>query len=107
MKLISAVVALLLLSPQEKKNTPNDLKYDEKSGISVAKPPKNDEWDFKEKGFFDKCKIAVAHKVDELGFDILFQPPPTTGAYDLKKVAEDAFTNMSGQTGDTAPKRIE
>jgi len=107
MKLICAVAALLLLSPQDKKAANNDMKYDEKAGISLAKPPKNDEWDFKDKGFFDKCKIALVHKVDELGFDVLFQAPAANGTFDLKKVSEDAFTNMSGQTGVTEPKRIE
>src|SRR6185295_3756236 len=29
------------------------------------------------------------------------------GSYDLKKVAEDAFTNMSGQQGVTDAKRVE
>jgi len=107
MKLIFALVGLLLPLAQQQKENP-DLKYDPKMGISVAKPPKNDEWDFKEKGFFQNTKLALVHKVDELGFDIMFQAPAANGgSYDLKKVAEDAFNNMSGQQGVTDAKRVE
>jgi hypothetical protein len=108
MKLVCAVIAGILLAPQQAKNANKDLHYDEAAGISWSKPAKNDEWDFKEKGFFDKCKMALNHKVDEIGFDVLFQPPATNGgSYDLKKVAEEAFTNMSGQQGVSEPKRVE
>src|SRR5262245_40241001 len=107
MKLIFALVGLLLPLAQQQKENP-DLKYDPKMGISVSKPPKNDEWDFKEKGFFTNTKLALVHKVDELGFDIMFQAPAANGgSYDLKKVAEDAFTNMSSQQGVTDAKRVE
>ena len=107
MNAICAAVTVLALCLQQKNPNP-DMKYDAAAGISVSKPPKNDEWDFKEKGFFDKCKLAVVHKVDDIGFDVLIQPPATgTGVYDLKKVSEDSFTNMSGQTGVTDAKRVE
>jgi hypothetical protein len=106
MKLIIAVGLLLPLAQQQKENP--DLRYDPKMGISVVKPPKNDEWDFKEKGFFTNTKLALNHKVDELGFDIMFQAPASNGgSYDLKKVAEDAFNNMSSQEGVTDAKRVE
>jgi hypothetical protein len=105
MKLICAAAAIALLAQAKNANT--DLKYDEKAGISVSKPPKNDEWDFKEKGFFDKTKIVVSHKVDEISFDILQHPAPPPGqVYDLKKQAEGDFTNLSGLAGVTEPKRI-
>src|SRR5262245_21353358 len=107
MKLIVAAVGLLLPLAQQQKENP-DLKYDPRMGITVAKPPKNDEWDFKEKGFFTNTKLALNHKVDELGFDIMDQAPPANGgSYDLKKVSEDAFNNMSSQQGVTDSKRIE
>jgi hypothetical protein len=60
MKVIVAVVGILLPLLQQQKENP-DLKYDPKMGISVAKPPKNDEWDFKEKGFFTKYGVNVQH----------------------------------------------
>ena len=49
MKLLCAVIAGIFLAPQQGKNANTDLKYDDKAGISVSKPPKNDEWDFKDK----------------------------------------------------------
>lgn len=105
MKLICAAIALALLAQQ--KNANSDLKYDEKAGISVSKPPKNDEWDFKDKGFFDKSKFVIAHKVDELSFDILQHPAPPAGqVYDLKKQVEGDYTNMGAQAGVTDSKRI-
>jgi hypothetical protein len=77
-------------------------------GISVSKPPKNDEWDFKDKGFFTNTKLALNHKVDDLGFDIMFQAPGANGGtFDLKKVSEDSFNNMSSQQGVTDAKRID
>ena len=106
MKLIFAVVAVLLPLVQQQKENP-DLKYDPKLGISVAKPPKNDEWDFKEKGFFTQSAFALSHKVDEISFDIRHIPPqPGTTGFDLKKVSEDSFTQMSSQAGFTDAKRI-
>ena len=107
MKLIIASFAIVLFA-QQQKGANSDSKYEEKMGISVAKPPKNDEWDFKDKGFFTNTKLAVVHKVDELGFDIMYQAAPTNGGtFDLKKVCEDSFNNMSGLQGVTEPKRIE
>lgn len=112
MKLFRAAVAAVLalsgvegLAQQQKQNP--DLKYLEKAGISVMKPPKNDEWDFKEKGFFTNSSFALSHKVDEINFDIRYQAAATGGgSYDLKKVCEDFFTSMSSQEGITDAKRI-
>lgn len=105
MKLIALAVGIGLLAQQQATNP--DMKYDPKSGISVSKPPKNDEWDFKDKGFFDNTKLALVSKVDEIGFDIMFQAPQPGTVFDLKKVAEDSFTNFSGVQGVTDPKRID
>jgi hypothetical protein len=105
MKLITAAVTIVLLAQQGKPNP--DLKYDAQAGISAMKPPKNDEWDFKDKGFFDKTKINIAHKVDEIGFDIIQHPAAAPGTqYDLKKQVEGDFNNMSSQQGVTDAKRI-
>jgi hypothetical protein len=104
-KLLSA--ALLIAFVAQQKNANSDLKYDEKAGISVSKPPKNDEWDFKDKGMFDQSRIVLAHKVDELTFDIVQHPAPPAGqVYDLKKQVEGDYTNMNGQPGITEAKRI-
>lgn len=106
MKLIIAAVVIGILAQAARENP--DLKYDPKMGISIQKPPKNDEWDFKDKGFFTNTKVCLKHKVDELGFDIMHQPPDANGgSFDLKKVSEDSFTNMAGQQGVTDAKRIE
>jgi hypothetical protein len=105
MKLICAAAAILLCAQQGKPNP--DLKYLEKGGISAMKPPKNDEWDFKDKGFFTNSNFAVSHKVDEINVDVRYQAPqPGTSGWDLKKASEDFFTQMSSQDGFTEAKRI-
>lgn len=104
-KLACLFFAGISLLPQAKSNP--DLKYDEKSGISVQKFPKNDEWDFKDMGrLYQMTKIVVAHKVDELWIEILQRPPATTGSYDLKKQAETDFAGLSGVKGFTEVKQV-
>jgi hypothetical protein len=65
MRIICAAVVIALLAQQ--KNANPDLKYDEAAGISIGKMPKNDEWAFRDKGFFEKSKVCVSHKVDTSG----------------------------------------
>ena len=98
MKALFVVAAGALLALQGKANT--DLKYDEKAGLSVQKFPKNDEWDFKEKGQFAKTpKFVIANKVDELWIEIIHIPPPTTGTFDNKKQAETDAAGWAGIAG--------
>jgi hypothetical protein len=105
MKVVCAAVAIFICAQQQKPNP--DLKYLEKAGISVMKPPKNDEWDFKEKGFWTQSAFALSHKVDEISFDVRhLAPQPNTSGFDLKKVAEDSFNNIGSQEGFTDAKRI-
>src|SRR6185503_5019518 len=108
MKLLCAVIAGILLAPQQGKPNP-DLKYEEKAGISLNKPPKNDEWDFKEKesgAVWKECMILVSHKVDELRIEVCYTPPSTQGGYDIQKQCENDFTSLSGTTGITDAKRV-
>src|SRR5947208_1874700 len=109
MKLLLSAAALILMAPQQQKNANPDLKYDESAGISLSKPPKNDEWDFKEKengAVWKECRFQVAHKVDELHIEIVQTPPSTQGAYDTKKQCENDFNVLKDSQGITEPKRI-
>ena len=100
-----AAAVVLLLMPQAKPNT--DLKYEAKAGISIQKPPKNDEWDFKDKGRFAKDpKIILSHKVDEVCIEVIHIPPPTMGSFDNKKQAETDFAGWAGIKGITDVKQI-
>src|SRR5262245_26133706 len=82
---VAIAAAVLTLLAQAKKDNP-DLKYDEQAGVSIGKMPKNDEWAFKDKGYFEKSKLCVYHKVDYLAVDIIQVPPaPGQTTWDLKK----------------------
>jgi hypothetical protein len=99
------ILAAGLLVQQGKGNA--DLKYDEKAGMSVQKPPKNDEWDFKEMGQFAKNpKFIVAHKVDEIMIEIIHIPPPLQGTFDNKKQAEADAAGWAGIKGITDVKQV-
>src|SRR5690242_17294316 len=109
MKLVWAVIAGFFLASQQGKNTNPDLRYDEKAGISVNKPPKNDEWDFKEKesgALWKEARFLVVHKVDELRIEIVQTPPSTQGGYDIAKQNENDFTSIKGTTGIDDAKQI-
>jgi hypothetical protein len=100
-------VAALALLAQAKKENP-DLKYDEQAGLSVAKMPKNDEWGFKDKPYFEKAKISVAHKVDEIGVDVFsVLPAPNQSGWDLKKQADVDFSAFSSAPGVTDMKKVQ
>jgi hypothetical protein len=109
MKLLAVVITGLFLAPQQGKNANPDLKYDEKAGISVNKPPKNDEWDFKEKesgALWKDARFLVSHKVDELRIEIVQTPPSTQGGFDIGKQNENDFTSIKGTTGIDDAKQI-
>jgi hypothetical protein len=109
MKLLCAAIAGMLLASQQGKNTNPDLRYDEKAGISASKPPKNDEWDFKEKesgAVWKEARFLVAHKVDELHIEIVQTPPATQGSYDIKKQCENDYTSIKGTNGINDAKQL-
>lgn len=95
-----AVMAAALLAPQAK-NTNPDLHYNEAQGISVMKPTKSDEWEFKtENGRLKGTKVIVAHRVDDLTIEVVYEEPvQNTGlnisSFDIKKAAESLYDNLA------------
>jgi len=105
MRLICIAAVLTLLAQQKKENP--DLKYDEQAGLSVGKMPKNDEWAFRDKPFFEKAKVSVSHKVDDIGVDVIHVlPAPGQSGWDLKKQADLDFGAFSAATGVTDMKKV-
>ena len=83
-----------------------DLVYKKEIGISIMKPPKNEEWGFPDKGFFSNSQIVVAHKVDTVTIDIYSQEKATgLSSYDPKAAADQAYKNISGFAGVTDVQR--
>lgn len=105
MKLVCALVALSGFLPQAKEDKDLAIKAD--AGVSIRKPPKNDEWDFKEVGFFTKPAVVVGHKVDELTIEVHEQEKaPGLSAYNLKEIPTAEFKNIAGFAGVTDAKKI-
>jgi hypothetical protein len=105
MKFICAAILIALLGQAKKENP--DLKVDEQAGLSVGKMPKNDEWGFKDKPFFEKAKISVGHKVDDIGVDVFsVLPAPNQSGWDLKKQADSDFSAFSAAAGVTDMKKV-
>ncbi len=102
------VLAAVLLSARQEKENP-DLKFKKEWGVAMNKPAKNEEWAFKENGFFTGSLIVVGHKVDELNIEITGQEKATgSTAYDPKAAAEGEFKNISGFKGiSDAKKTVE
>ncbi|MBI3856507.1 MAG: hypothetical protein HY293_12540 [Planctomycetes bacterium] len=77
-------------------------------GVSMRRPPKNDEWDFKDKGgFFSNSILLVSHKVDNLNIEVFAQDKATGfGSYDIKDAANGEYKNISGFQGIMDPKKI-
>ena len=100
---VAAVLALLAL--QEKGANP-DLLYKKDVGVSIQKPPKNEEWGFPKDGFFSNSQLVVAHKVDTLTIDIYVQDKASGfSSYDPKAAADSEYKNISGFAGVTDVKR--
>ena len=66
------LAAVLVLAQQENP----DLKYKAEIGISIQKPPKNEEWGFKDKAFWSNPHMCVSHKVDSINIEVLGEAPP-------------------------------
>jgi len=99
----AAILALLALqaAPQNP-----DLLYKKEVGVSIMKPPKNEEWGFPDKGFFSNSQLVVAHKVDTLTIDIYVQDKAQGfSSYDPKAAADGEFKNISGFAGVTDVER--
>ena len=105
MKLVCALLALSGFLPQAKEDKDIAIKPD--VGVSIRKPPKNDEWDFKEMGFFTKAALVVGHKVDEIVIEVHEQEKAQgMSYYNLKDYATNEFKNVSGINGVTEAKKI-
>lgn len=108
MKLMSAALVLGFLFPQGKEVKDPTIAVKAENGFSIRRPPKNDEWDFKEKGgFFANTHAVVSHKVDSITIEVLaIDKAGDAGSNDLKKAAEGEFKNISGFQGIMDPKQI-
>ncbi len=98
------LIGVLFQAAQEDPNT----KAKPEMGVSISKPPKNDEWAFKDQGFFNGTTLSVAHKVDEVGIDLLAQEKaPGASFYDPKEAAEALYKSIVAATGVTEAKKID
>src|SRR4030095_6664407 len=105
MKILCAALVIALVGEAKKENP--DLKVDEQAGLSVGKMPKNDEWGFREKPFFEKAKVAVGHKVDEIAVEVFsVLPAPNQYGWGLKTQADIDFGNFSSAPGVTEMKKV-
>lgn len=93
-------LALLLLQAENP-----DLKYAKSQGVSIQKPPKLEEWGFRDQGWFKAACLTVAHKVDGLIIDVISNVPPNANGWDVKKVADNAFTGITSNPGFTEGTR--
>jgi hypothetical protein len=90
--------SLLLLAALQEKGANPDLLYKPEAGVSVMKPPKNEEWEFKDKGFFYKDpKAVVAHRVDRLYVEILGSAVESNQRFDPQKQAEAEWNQISSK----------
>jgi hypothetical protein len=108
MKTVLAVIALAFFVPQGKEQKDPTIAIKADMGVSMRRPPKNDEWDFKDKGvFFSNSTLTATHKVDTLSIEIFAQDKATGfGAYDIKDAANSEYKNISGFNGIMEPKKI-
>ncbi|HYF01565.1 MAG TPA: hypothetical protein VEJ18_21765 [Planctomycetota bacterium] len=95
-------LALLLLLPQAENP---DLKYAKEHGLSIQKPPKVEEWGFRDQGWFKAACLTVAHKVDGLIVDVVSHVPPNANGWNVKAVADNAFTAITSNPGFTEGTR--
>lgn len=108
MKTVGMILALGFFAFQGKDSKDKEYASDAGMGVSMRRPPKNDEWDFKEKGgFFSNSQITVVHKVDTISVEIFAQDKATGfGAYNIKDAANSEYSNIAGFKGIMEPKKI-
>ena len=102
MRFWMSVAALTALSAtgfaQDKKDAKGDpdLLYKKELGISIQKPAKNDEWEFKDHGLFSNSNFAVAHKVDHVFIEVICQDKaPGLASFDPKNASEQEWKQFS------------
>ncbi len=105
-KMMAALAALLAVPAQEKNANP-DLLYKRDLGVSISKPPKNDEWAFKDQGYFASSKLVVGHRVDTLTIEIFTGDKATGFSYiDTKGSSENFWKGMSGDPKNKDAKKV-
>lgn len=82
-----------------------DLKYAREQGVSIQKPPKLEEWGFRDQGWFKAACLTVAHKIDGLIVDVVSNAPPNANGWNVKAVADNAFTGITSNPGYTEAAR--
>ena len=98
---------LLLAVPAQEKNANPDLLYKKEIGISISKMPKNDEWDFKDQGYFSNSQLVVGHRVDTLWIEIFAQDKASGfSSYDTKSSAENMYKNLSTDPKNKDAKKV-
>jgi hypothetical protein len=99
----TALMALLALQAKDA-----DLVSKADLGMSMRRPPKNDEWDAREKGsFFSNSQLCVAHKVDSIAIEVFEQDKATGfGYYNIKDAANGEYKNIAGFKGLTDSKKL-
>lgn len=107
------IALLLLASSQEAKNANPDLYFLQEWGVSVNKPPKKEEWEFKtSKGKLQNSQLIVGHRVEDLSIEIFVQAPPVnTGlqvsSYDPKDACEKEYEFRSTSEGFKDVKKVK
>lgn len=107
MKVLFAATALAFFLPQGKEVKDPTIAIKADMGVSMRRPQKNDEWDFKEKGVvFSNSMLTVTHKVDTLSIEIFAQEKSTGLGYNIKDAANEEYKNLAGAQGIMEPKKI-
>ena len=105
--LLLAPLVLMAASQQKDAKGDPDVLYKKELGVSIQKPGKNDEWEFKDQFFFAGTQLCVAHKVDRVGIEIYVQEKAPSGSYyDPKSVAESEWKALAGSNTIKDAKRI-
>ncbi len=105
--MLTAVTAFSLLLACQKEVKDPDIAIKQDFGMSIRRPPKNDEWDFKDKGFWANSQLVVAHKVDQITIDIVAQDKASGfGYFDTKEGTAKEFTQISTLPGVKDAKKI-
>lgn len=83
---------ILCALPQEDPN----LKYLPERGFAISKPPKKDEWQFKDKGRFQMSQAIILNVVDDMSIEMYSQVLDNNKlGYDPKLTLENLWTQTS------------
>lgn len=103
------LAATLIVLAQAK--TPPDLHLDAKLGVSIQKPPKKEEWEFRTSGLkISNATLSVVNKVESIAVEILVIEPPANAGRplnqtDLKPSVEAEFEAQSKSPNFTEVKK--